>query len=138
MTSTLTINEQFAIGRLLAGVNLSYAGSRASLTIRLLSPGNARLNLLGPGANSGANLDTMFDDSEAVIVPPGDQNPAFPYYDNSYKPFAPLSLFRGYAIKGNWKLEICNASATSATLNRWVLVVPEVSDFTVHLPLIRR
>ncbi len=70
VNSTLTINEKFAIGRLLAGVNLTYhTGSRTNLTIRLFSPGLPKVTLLGPAANSGQNLDTMFDDSASSVVP---------------------------------------------------------------------
>jgi hypothetical protein len=139
VNSTLTINEKFAIGRLLAGVNLlTYTGSRTNLTIRLLSPGLPKVTLLGPAANSGQNLDTMFDDSASSVVPAGNQDPASPFYDNTYKPSTPLLRVRGTGIKGTWKLEICNAGTAKVTLNRWVLVVPEISDFKVYLPVFRR
>jgi subtilisin-like proprotein convertase family protein len=137
VTSTMNIPDQFAIGRMLAGVNLAYP-NRANLTIRLLSPGVPKVNLLGPAANSGQNLDTMFDDSAPNPVPTGNQNTAAPFYDNIYKPATPLSQVRGTAIKGTWKLQICNTASATGTLNRWVLIVPEVSDFKVYLPLIRR
>jgi subtilisin-like proprotein convertase family protein len=139
VTSTVTINDRFAIGRMLAGVNLSYAASRTDLTIRLLSPGFAKVTLLGPAAADGQNLDTMFDDSASAIVPAGDQDPSFPYYDNTYKPTTPLLQLRGLNIQGTWKLEVCNSNpAATGTLNRWVLVVPEVSDFKTYLPIVRR
>jgi subtilisin-like proprotein convertase family protein len=137
VTSSVTINDQFAIGRMLVGVNLAYP-DRANLTIRLLSPGSTKGNLLGPGAASGQNLDVLFDDSAPGPVPPGDQNPAPPSYTPAYRPATPLSNFRGVGIKGTWKLEICNASPAAGTLNSWVLIVPEVSDFKVYLPLVRR
>ncbi|CAG0936620.1 hypothetical protein TFLX_05501 [Thermoflexales bacterium] len=137
VTSTLTIDDQFAIGTLLAGVNLNYP-NRTNLTIRLLSPGTNRVRLLGPAATSGQNLDTLFDDSAAQAVPAGDQNPASPFYDNTYKSAVPLQQFRGAGVKGNWKLEICNAGSSTGTLNRWVVVIPEVADFNVYMPMIRR
>jgi hypothetical protein len=138
VNSSLTINEKFAIGRMLAGVNLTYSGSRTNLTIRLLSPGITKVTLLGPAANSGRNLDTMFDDSASSIVPAGDQDPAAPYYNPSYKPSTPLSQVRGIGINGTWRLEICNTGTVRATLNRWVLVVPETTDFKVYMPIIKR
>ena len=73
VTSPLTINDRFAVGRLLAGVNLTYpiigTASRTDLTIRLLSPGTSRARLLGLAANSRQNLDTLFDDSATQGVP---------------------------------------------------------------------
>ncbi len=138
-TSTLTINDQFAVGLMQAGVNLSYTGSRTDLTIRLLSPGTARVNLLGPGAQSGQNLNTMFDDSAATGVLQGDQTLGPTFYSYNYKPATALLQMRGVGLKGSWKLEICNKSLlTGGTLNRWVLVVPELSAFKVYLPLVRR
>jgi subtilisin-like proprotein convertase family protein len=137
ITSLLTINDQFAVGRLLTGVNLTY-GDRAQLTIRLLAPGSSRARLLGPAANSGQNLDTLFDDSAAQSVPPGDQNIASPFYENVYKPATPLQQFVGVGVKGTWKLEVCNSGPSTGTLNRWALVVPEISNFKVFMPIIRR
>jgi subtilisin-like proprotein convertase family protein len=80
----------------------------------------------------------MFDDSASSIVPAGNQDPAAPYYNPSYKPSTPLSQVRGIGIKGTWKLEICNAGSAKVTLNRWALVVPEFTDFKVYLPIIKR
>jgi len=137
VTSTLTVNEQFAVGLMLAGVNLNYA-NRAELAIRLLSPGSNRVRLLGPAANAGQNLDTLFDDSAATGVLAGDQDPGFPFYNYDYQPATPLLQFRGANIKGTWKLEICNSGSSTGTLNRWVIVVPEVSAFKVYMPIIRR
>jgi subtilisin-like proprotein convertase family protein len=137
VTSTLTINDQFAIGRLLAGVDLTYI-NRSDLTIRLLSPGSSRARLLGPAANSGQNLDTLFDDSADQGVPSGDQDPASPFYENVSQPVTPLSQFIGVGVKGNWRLGICNSGSSNGTLNRWVIVVPEVTDFKVYMPMIRR
>jgi subtilisin-like proprotein convertase family protein len=137
VTSTLTVNEQFAVGLMLAGVNLNYA-NRAELAIRLLSPGSNRVRLLGPAANAGQNLDTLFDDSAATGVLDGDQDPGFPFYNYNYQPATPLLQFRGANIKGTWKLEICNSGSSTGTLNRWVIVVPEVSAFKVYMPIIRR
>ncbi len=137
VTSTVTVNDQYAIGQLLAGVNLAYP-ERAELTIRLLSPGPARARLLGPAANSGMNLDTLFDDSAAQGVPSGDQDPASPFYENVYRSTAPLSAFIGIAVKGTWKLGICNSGSSTGTLNRWVIVIPEISDFKIHMPIVRR
>jgi hypothetical protein len=142
ITSLLTITDQFAVGRLLSGVNLTYpktgTGTRTDLTIRLLAPGSSRARLLGPAANSGQNLDTLFDDSAAQGVPAGDQNTASPFYENVYQPATPLRQFVGAGVKGTWKLEICNSGSSSGTLNRWVLVVPEISNFKVFMPIIRR
>ncbi len=140
LNSSITINDKFAVGRVLAGVNLlTYNSSRAGLTIRLLSPGLPRVTLLVPAAGTGKNLDTMFDDSASSFVPAnGDQNPAAPYYDSVYKPSTPLSQIRGVGIKGTWALQVCNTGAATVTLNRWVLVVPEITDFKVYLPVMRR
>jgi|GEM_PF-3971039 len=137
ITSLLTINDQFAVGRLLAGVNLTY-GDRADLTIRLLAPGTAKARLLGPAANSGQNLDTLFDDSAAQSVPSGDQNIASPFYENVYRPATPLQQFVGAPVRGTWKLEVCNSGLANGTLNRWALVIPEISAFKAYMPLIRR
>jgi subtilisin-like proprotein convertase family protein len=135
--STITINDQFAVGRLLAGVNLTHP-NRAELAIRLLSPGIDRVYLLGPAANSGQDLDTLFDDSAAEVVPAGLQNAGFPFFDYIHKSSAPLLQFRGLNVKGIWKLEICNSGSSSGQLNRWVIVIPEFSDFQVHMPIIKR
>jgi subtilisin-like proprotein convertase family protein len=137
VTSFLTINDQFAVGRLLTGANLTH-GNRADLTVRLLSPGSRTARLLGPAANSGQNLDTLFDDSIAQGVPAGDQNPASPFYENAYQPATPLQLFIGVGVRGAWRLEVCNSGSSMGTLNRWVLVIPEVSDFKIFMPAIRR
>jgi subtilisin-like proprotein convertase family protein len=137
ITSLLPITDQFAVGRLLAGVNLTY-GDRADLTIRLLAPGSSRARLLGPAANSGQNLDTLFDDSAAQVVQTGTQTIASPFYENVYKPATPLQQFVGVGVKGTWKLEVCNSGDSAGTLNHWVLVVPEISKFKVFMPLIRR
>jgi subtilisin-like proprotein convertase family protein len=137
VTSTLTINDQFAIGRLLAGVNLNHP-NRADLTIRLLSPGPVRTRLLGPAANSGQHLDTLFDDSKTQGVPVGNHNPASPFYTPAYQPVTPLSQFVGVGVKGNWRLEICNSGSSNGTLNRWIIVIPEITDFKVYMPNIRR
>ncbi len=140
LNSSITINDKFAVRRVLAGVNLlTYNSTRAGLTIRLLSPGLPRVTLLGPAAGTGKNLDTMFDDSASSFVPAnGDQNPAAPYYDSVYKPSTPLLQVRGVGIKGTWALQVCNTGAATVTLNRWVLVVPEITDFKVYLPVMRR
>lgn len=137
ITSLLPIGDQFAVGRLLTGVNLTY-GERANLTVRLLAPNYRSAYLLGPAANSGQNLDTLFDDSAAEIVPAGNQNIASPFYEYVYRPTKPLQRFNGVSINGTWRLEVCNAGAASGSLNRWVLVVPEISEFRVFMPLIRR
>jgi subtilisin-like proprotein convertase family protein len=137
VTRTLTINDKFSIGRMLAGVNLSYL-YRHDLTIRLLSPGIPQVTLLGPAANDGVNLNTMFDDSAATVVPGGPQDLSRPFSDYIYKPSTPLSQVRGISMKGTWKLEICNAGTATGTLNYWVLVVPEITDFKAYLPIIRR
>ena len=139
-SSTVTINEKLAVGRMLAGVNLdTHNGSRAGLTIRLHSPGTPEVTLLVPAAGSGQNLDTMFDDSAPSTVPANvNLTPAPPYYDSTYKPSTPLSQFRGTGIKGTWRLQVCNAGAATVTLNRWVLVVPEFSAFKAYLPVTRR
>jgi subtilisin-like proprotein convertase family protein len=138
VTRTMTINEKFAIGRMLAGVNLTHP-NRRDLTIRLLSPGTPKVTLLGPAANSGKNLNTMFDDSKSLYVPAGDQVTSVSFY--VYKPATPLLQVRGLGIQGTWKLEICNSSTmitSTGTLNYWVLVVPETTDFKVDLPIIKR
>jgi subtilisin-like proprotein convertase family protein len=137
VTRTMTINEKFAIGRILAGVNLTYT-NRSDLTVRLLSPGTPKVTLLGPAANSGQNLNTMFDDSKSQFVPTGDQVTSLSFSNYVYKPATPLSQVRGMGIRGTWKLEICNAGTATGTLNYWVLVVPETTDFKVYLPIIKR
>ncbi len=137
VNSTITIGDQFAVGLLLAGVNLNHP-NRAELAIRLLSPGANRVYLLGPAANSGQDLDTLFDDSAAGVVPPGDQIAGSPFFDYIYKSSAPLLQFRGASMKGIWKLEICNSGSSTGTLNRWVIIIPEFSDFNTYMPLIRR
>ncbi len=137
VVSTFTSSDKFYIGRLLVGVNLTHP-NRPDLTIRLFSPVSSQVGLLGPAANTGQNLDTLFDDS-ASTVPTGYQNPAVPFYDNTNKPSTPLAKMRGLNIKGTWTLQICNAGALGGTLNRWVLVVPELASFSkIYLPLIRR
>jgi subtilisin-like proprotein convertase family protein len=137
ITSLLSIGDQFAVGRLLAGVNLTYT-DRADLTVRLLAPSVVNARLLGPGANSGQNLDTLFDDSAPETVPGGDQLTTQPFYEGPYKPVQPLQRFIGVNMKGTWRLEVCNSGDASGSLNRWVLVVPEISDFKVYLPVMRR
>jgi subtilisin-like proprotein convertase family protein len=137
VTRTMTINDKFAIGRMLAGVNLTHP-NRHDLTIRLLSPGTPKVTLLGPVANSGQNLNTMFDDSRSQFVPTGDQVTSLSFSNYVYKPATPLSQVRGMSIRGTWKLEICNAGTATGTLNYWVLVVPETTDFKVYLPIIKR
>jgi subtilisin-like proprotein convertase family protein len=137
VNSSITINEQFAVGLLLAGVNLTHP-NRAELAVRLLAPNTIRSYLLGPAANSGQDLDILFDDSAAGVVPAGAQNAGFPYYDNTYKPSAPLHQFRGANVKGTWRLEICNSGSSTGKLWRWIIVIPEFSDFKVYLPILRR
>ena len=137
VTSPLTINDQFAVGRLLTGVNLTYV-DRAQLTIRLLAPGPSKARLLGPAANSGQNLDTLFDDSAAEGVPRRRSKSRFSLLQHSYQPATPLQQFVGVGIRGTWRMEVCNSGISTGTLNRWVLVVPEISDFKAYLPTVRR
>ena len=137
ITSLLTINDPLAVGRLLTGVNLTY-GDRVSLTVRLLAPSFRAVRLLGPAAASGQDLDTLFDDSAAQGVPAGDQNTSSPFYENVYRPVTPLRQFAGVGLKGTWRLEVCNIGAATGMLNRWALVVPEISKFKVFMPIIRR
>ncbi len=137
VTTTLTINDSVIIGRVQVGVNLNYA-DRAELAVNVIAPNSRKVVLLGSAGNTGQNLDTLFDDNAATGVPAGNQDPADPYYDNTFKPSSPLSLLRGINFKGAWKLEICSNSANSGTLNRWAIVVPEVSNPKVYLPVICR
>jgi subtilisin-like proprotein convertase family protein len=136
VNSTFTLNDNLVIGRAQVGVNLTY-NNRADLTVSVIAPNRRKVVLLAPG-NTGQDLDTLFDDSAATGVPTGNQDPADPYYDNTYKPSTPLSQLRGTLLKGLWTLQVCNSSTTtSGTLNRWALVVPEASKPKVYLPVMR-
>ena len=139
LNSTFTLNDNLVIGYAQVGVNLTY-NNRADLTISVIAPDNRKVVLLGPAGNAGQDLDTLFDDSAPTGVPAGNQDPADPFYDNTYQPATPLSLLRGTLLKGQWTLQVCNSSQppTSGTLNRWALVVPEASKPKVYLPSIRR
>jgi subtilisin-like proprotein convertase family protein len=137
LNSPITLNDNLVIGRAQVGVNLTY-NNRHDLTVSIIAPNNRKVVLLGPAGSVGQDLDTLFDDSAATGVPAGNQDPAEPYYDNTYQPSTPLAQLRGTLLKGLWTLQVCNSSTTtSGTLNRWALVVPEVSKPKVYLPLIR-
>ena len=135
---TFTLNDNLVIGRAQVGVNLTY-NNRADLTISVIAPDSRKVVLLGPAGNAGQDLDTLFDDSAPTGVPAGNQDPADPFYDNTYQPATPLLLLRGTLLKGLWTLQVCNSSpTTSGALNRWALVVPEAGKPKVYLPSIRR
>jgi predicted outer membrane repeat protein len=139
VNTTLTINDSIVIGRAQVGVNLTYP-NRADLTINVYASNNRKVTLLGPNANSGKDLNTLFDDNAPSGVPAGDQDSTSPsLYENLFKPATLLSQLRGVNARGDWKLEVCNNTANpGGTLNSWVIVVPEVGKPKVYLPLIRR
>ena len=96
------------------------------------------MTLLGPAADSGPNLNTMFDDSASNFVPATASKSRFSVLRQHLQAVHAAVASSRHRHSGNRKLEICNAGTVKVTLNRWVLVVPEISDFRVYLPVIRR
>lgn len=137
LTSTTVISSNFVIGSLHVGVNLIYA-PRGDLRIDLLAPGKAPVNLLADTGGSGQNLDVLWDDDEPDPVGTEDHDAAFPYYDYPRRPDHPLTPLFGSSIAGSWQLRVCNVGTGTGTLNRWSLIVPEIKNPRVMLPIVRR
>jgi subtilisin-like proprotein convertase family protein len=134
--SSLTISENLAIGQILVGANVN-ATNRAQLAITLISPASRQVKLLNTGQSSGANVDVLFDDSGASFPASGSQTPGPPIYEGPYRPFNPLSSLIGVPARGLWSLQVCSSGATG-TFNNWAIFIPDLTDFKVMLPLVRK
>jgi large repetitive protein len=136
VASSFTISENLAIGQILVGANID-ATNRAQLAITLISPALRQVKLLNTGQSSGTNVDILFDDS-GVPLPANENQPpdAFPY-NYVRRPYTPLSSLIGVPARGLWTLQVCSSGATGV-FNNWAIFIPELTNFKVMLPLIRR
>jgi subtilisin-like proprotein convertase family protein len=136
VTSTAVINSGLAAGLLHVGVNLEFT-PRSALAINLYAPARPPVNLLTAGTGDGAqNLDVLWNDGAvAGIITSTNHDINFPYYKYSHQPAHALSILSGIGLRGNWRLEICNTSASTGTLNRWTIVVANIQNFRVLMPL---
>ncbi len=138
LTSTTTINNAFAIGSLHLGVNLGYT-PRGDLRIKLYSPSGKVIPVLGATGGLGANLDVLWDDSSPNgLVGDEDHDLTGSFYKYVRVPDSSLHPLFGQNIHGTWKLEICNGGESEGLLNRWTIIVPDIDNFKVFLPVVRR
>ena len=138
VTSTTSISSTYVIGTLNVGVNIAFA-PRGDLRVKLYSPRNISIQLLGATGGTGQNLNVLWDDAAtAGLVGTEDHDLAIPFYKYVRVPDQSLTPLFGRSLRGDWRLEVCSVSSASGTLNRWSLIVPSVHNPKVFLPLMRR
>lgn len=142
ITSTTIINSNYLIGTLHVGANITFA-PRGELRVKLYSPRDNEIQLLGDTGGDGQNLDVLWDD-DATAGPVGTEDHldiGIPFFKNVRVPDQSLTPVFGEPLRGEWRLEVCNVSSVetnTATLNRWTLVMPSVENPKVYLPMVRR
>jgi subtilisin-like proprotein convertase family protein len=124
LISSFFVNDDgtFQISRLNVNLNITHPQD-ANLTIVLVGPDGTQATLVS--GVSGANFtNTTFGDQSLVPIGSG----AAPF-TGLFKPIQALAAFNGKQIKGFWKLEVFDNSATpSGTLTSWsLLATPAVT-----------
>jgi uncharacterized repeat protein (TIGR01451 family) len=143
---TFNVPTHYIIGDLDLGIHLNHT-YRSDLIITLKAPGaGPTVTIMTNAGGSGDHLNDLFDD-EAVaafathsttvadtLITAGATSPyytlaaAFPYYQHSFQPGSPLSVFDGRDAFGVWTLDICdNVSVDVGNFRRADLYITSTS-----------
>ncbi|MCL5997372.1 MAG: PKD domain-containing protein [Chloroflexi bacterium] len=113
-TWDISVTDAFSVGRVRVGLNVNHTG-REDLRVQLSASSNVSTWLLFDTSyvTHSQNLDVMFDDraQQAPDGDGGDHDTFPPYYDHTWKPYAPLAAFDGISSTVTWTLRICDKSA---------------------------
>lgn len=130
VVKTFVVPTSFIVGDLDLGIHLNHT-YRSDLIITLKAPGaGPTVTVITNAGGSGDNLNDLFDDEAAgafsthntttadtLIVAGGTfpyyaLSPTFPYYQHSFKPGSPFTVFDGRNAAGTWTLDICDNVGT--------------------------
>ncbi|MCY2986976.1 MAG: proprotein convertase P-domain-containing protein, partial [Planctomycetota bacterium] len=103
--------------------------STGAIDAYLISPSGRRILLFESVGAAGPNFqETTLDDSAAIDIV-GEGAP----FHGSYRPYTPLSSFRGEDPNGTWKLEvhIGTYGYSAGMLNHWSLIVTTEDHVTI-------
>lgn len=146
VVKTFTVPTNSIIGDLDLGIHLNHT-YRSDLIITLKAPGaGPTVTVITGAGGSGDNLNDLFDDEAAAafsthnttatdtaIVAGGafpyyTLSAAFPYYQHSFQPGSPFSVFDGRNASGVWTLDICdNVGADVGNFRRADLYITATS-----------
>ena len=100
----------------------------ADLTVTLIAPDGTRVQLFSGIGGSSDNFQSTLGDASNTSINQAGIN----LVNNSfYRPDQPLSVLKGKATYGNWKLEVVdNAAADQGTLLSWSLEFQTITSFS--------
>jgi subtilisin-like proprotein convertase family protein len=126
VVKTFTVPTSYIIGDLDLGIHLTHT-YRSDLIITLKAPGaGPTVTVITAAGGSGDNLNDLFDDEAAAAfsthnatatdtaIAAGGAFPyytlsaTFPYYQHSFQPGSPFTVFDGRNAAGTWTLDICD------------------------------
>lgn len=120
-TATIFVEADMYVDDLNVGLNLS-APARTDLSIYLQSPGGKLVQLFSASGGGYENLDVWLDQDLGEYPTLGNHNTAAPYYEVTWLPLGPLSLFDNEPSLGEWTLGVCTKDPLQGTmLNFWTL-----------------
>ena len=130
LIKTFVVPTNYIIGDLDLGIHLTHT-YRSDLIITLKAPGaGPTVTVITAAGGSGDNLNDLFDDEAAAafsthnttatdtVIAAGGAFPyyalsaTFPYYQHSFKPVSPFTVFDGRNAAGTWTLDICDNVGT--------------------------
>jgi subtilisin-like proprotein convertase family protein len=146
VVKTFTVPASYIIGDLDLGIHLTHT-FRSDLIITLKAPGaGPTVTVMTNAGGSGDNLNDLFDDEAAAAfsthsttaadtaIVAGGAFPfyalsaAFPYYQHSFQPGSPFTVFDGRNAAGTWTLDICdNVGADVGNFKRADLYITSTS-----------
>ena len=120
LVSNLLVDDDgtFLLSDLTVTLDIS-AAKDANLRLVLVAPDGTQVTLANAvGGTTGANFTgTTFDDAALTSI-----NSGTAPFSGTFRPAQALGTLDGKQLKGIWKLEVFNSSATTtATLNSWSL-----------------
>ncbi|MFH1919577.1 MAG: S8 family serine peptidase [Planctomycetota bacterium] len=119
ITSTLVINESFAIADVDVEVDITHTYD-ADLDVTLIAPNGTRVTLFSSVGGSANDFSGTILDDEAETAIAGGQPP----FSGRYRPQQPLSAVDGLDVAGTWTLEVADhGGRDEGTLNAWGIVV---------------
>jgi uncharacterized repeat protein (TIGR01451 family) len=146
VVKTFTVPTSYIIGDLDLGIHLTHT-YRSDLIITLKAPGaGPTVTVMTAAGGSGDNLNDLFDDEAAAafsthsttatdtaiaaggVFPFYALSPTFPYYQHSFQPGSPFTVFDGRNAAGTWTLDICdNVGADVGNFKRADLYITSTS-----------
>lgn len=128
VTQTLYVPDQFLLGAVRVGINLTHTW-RGDLFVRLTSPDGTSINVLNVG-DGNANYNVLLDDASSNAPGPrpgaGSHSPTAPEWQYAWRSAAGLGVFKGAQTNGFWALSLCDAYwGDTGQMNDWSLYLDE-------------